>query len=171
VIQLDIVNVYPFADRQAQIDVLSRRASESCDIQVGDNIPRPSSLYHYWSYFESMQGTASTLHFNDYQGQAHKIVCSKRAQQGDAFETVRFAVTNLPDFGQVLARHVACTGAAISDVVFIIAPLADGLTLAAELKQVLKQDLDLDVPNLSRWSNQPRRLCTHSFPKCSAGQS
>jgi len=43
-----------------------------------------------------MQGTASTLHFSDYQGQAHKIACSKGGQQGDAFETVRFAVTK-PD--------------------------------------------------------------------------
>ena len=59
----------------------------------GDDIPCPFSLRHYWSYIESMQGTASTLHFSDYQGQAHTIACSKGGQQGDAFETVRFAVT------------------------------------------------------------------------------
>ena len=46
-------------------------------------------------------------------------------------------------FGRVFARHGACTGAAICDDVFIVAPLAEGLALAAELKQVLKQDLDL----------------------------
>jgi len=33
---------------------------------MGDAIPCPDSLRHYWSYFESMQGTASTLHFSDY---------------------------------------------------------------------------------------------------------
>jgi len=110
---------------------------------MGDDIPCPSSLRHYWSYFESIQGTASTLHFSDYQGQAHKIVCS--IQQGDAFETVRFAVTTFPSFGRVFARHAACTGAAICDDVFIVAPLAESPALVAEIKQVLKQDLDLDL--------------------------
>jgi len=66
---------------------------------MGDDIPCPSSLYHYWSYFESMQGTASTVHFSDYQGQAHTIACSKCGQQGDAFETVRFEITTYPSFG------------------------------------------------------------------------
>ena len=94
-----------------------------------------------------MQDTASTLFFSDYQGQAHKIVCSKGGQQGDTFETIRFAVTTFPSFGRVFARHAACTGTAICDDIFIAAPLAEG----AELKQVLKQDLDLDldVPNFN----------------------
>jgi len=67
------------------------------------------------------------------------------------FETVRFAVTTFPSFVRVFARHGACTGAAICDDVFIVAPLAEGLALAVELKQVLKQDLDLDldVPKLN----------------------
>ena len=103
------------------------------------------------SYFESMQGTASILHFSDYQGRAHKIACNKGGQHGDAFETVRFAFTTLPSFGRVFARHVACTGAAFCDDVFIVAPLAEGLALTVELKQVLKQDLDLnlDVPRFN----------------------
>ena len=48
----------------------------------------------------------------------------------------------------MFARHTApgCTGATVCDDVYIVASLADGLTLAAELKQVLKQGLDLDVP-------------------------
>jgi len=70
---------------------------------------------------------------------------AKGSQQGDAFETVRFAVTTFPSFGRVFARHAACTGAAICDDVFIVAPLAERVALAAELKQVLKQDLDLDL--------------------------
>ena len=45
----------------------------------------------------------------------------------------------------MFARHGACTGAAICDDNFIVAPLAEGLALAAEHKQVLKQDLDLDL--------------------------
>jgi len=106
--------------------VLAGRASKSYDnghVHMGDAIPCPDSLCHYWSYFESMQGTASTLHFSDYQGQAHKIACSKGGQQGDAFETVRFAVTTFPSFGRVFARHGACTWAAICDDVFIVASL------------------------------------------------
>ena len=85
-----------------------------------------------------MQGTTSTLHFSSYQGQAHKIACSKGGQQGDTFETVRLAVTTFPSFGRVFAHRGAETGPAICDDVFIIAPLAEGLSLAAELKQVLK---------------------------------
>jgi len=76
VIQLDIVNAYPYADRQARFDVLAERASKCYNngyVQIGDNIPWHSSLHHYWSYFETMQGTASTLHFSNYQAQAHKI--------------------------------------------------------------------------------------------------
>ena len=119
---------------------------------MGDDIPCPASLRHYWSYFESMQGTASTLHFSDYQGQAHKIACCENGQQDDVFETGSFAVNCLPSFGRVFARHAACTGATIcDDDVFIVAPLAEGLGLATELKQALKQilDLDFDVPKFS----------------------
>ena len=101
--------------------------------------------------FDVLAGTASTLHFSDYQGQAHKIACSKGGQQGDAFETVSFAVTTFLSFDRVFARHAARIGAAICDTVFIVAPFAEGLALAAELKQVLKQnlDLDLDVPKFN----------------------
>jgi len=101
-IQLDIINASPSADWQAQFDVLAGRASKSHDnghVHMGDDIPCPSSLRYYWSYFESMQGTTSTLHFSDYQGQAHKIACSKSGQQGDAFEMVRFTVTTFLSFG------------------------------------------------------------------------
>jgi len=131
-IQLDIVNAYPSADRQAQFDVLAGRASKSYDsrhVHMRDAIPCPSSLRPYWSYFESMQGTASTLHFSDYEGQAHEIACSEGGQQGDAFETVRFAVTTFPSFGRVFARHAACTGAAICDDVFIVHHLQKVLLL------------------------------------------
>jgi len=55
VIQLDILNAYPSADRQAQFDVLAERASNSCDnghVQVADDISCPSSLYNCWHYFK-----------------------------------------------------------------------------------------------------------------------
>jgi len=154
VIQLDIVNAYPSADRQAQFDVLAGRAFKSYDnghVQLRDGIPCPFSLCHYWSYFESMQGAASTLHFNDFQSRSHKIACRKGGQQDEAFESVRFAITTFPSFCPVFARHAACTGAAICDDVFIVAPLAEGLALAAELKQVLQQhlDIDFDVPKFN----------------------
>jgi len=57
----------------------------------------------------------------------------------------RYVLQLLPLFGRVFALHAACTWAAICDNVFIVAPLAAGLTLAAKLKQILKQDLDLDL--------------------------
>jgi len=115
---------------------------------MGDDIPCPAFLRHYWSYFESMQGTASTLHFSDYQGQAR---VAKAVNRVTPSKRLGFAVTTFPLFGRVFARHGACTGAAICDDVFIVAPLAEGLALAAELKQVLKQDLDLvlDVPKFN----------------------
>ena len=50
VIQLDIVNAYPSADRQAQFDVLAGRASKSYDnghVHMGNDIPCPASLRHY----------------------------------------------------------------------------------------------------------------------------
>jgi len=96
-----------------------------------------------------MQGTTSTLHFSDYQGPAHKIACSKGGQQGDAFQTVRFAVTTFPSFDRVFARRAACTGAPMCDDIFTVATLAEGFALAAELKQVLKQDIDLEVSKLN----------------------
>jgi len=88
VIQLDIVNTYPPADRQTQFDVLAGMVSKSYDyghVHMGHDIPCPPSLCHYWSYFESMPGTTSTLHFSNYEGQAHKIACNKGGQQVDAF--------------------------------------------------------------------------------------
>ena len=45
-IQLDIVNAYPSADRQAQFDVLAGRASKSYDnghVHMGDGTPCPDS--------------------------------------------------------------------------------------------------------------------------------
>ena len=63
-----------------------------------------------------MQDTASTLHFSDYQGQAHKIACSKGGQQGDAFETVRFAVTTFPSFGRVFALSILMFLAPLAEV-------------------------------------------------------
>ena len=67
-------------------------------------------LLPYASYFESMQGTASTLHFSDYQGQAHEIACSKDGQQGDALETVCFAVTTFPRLAECLHVMVFAPG-------------------------------------------------------------
>jgi len=68
VIQLDIANAYFSTDRLAKFDVLAGRAFKFYDnghVKVGDDIPCPFFLYHCWKYFESMQCTASTLHFSD----------------------------------------------------------------------------------------------------------
>jgi len=154
-IQLDIVNAYCSADRQAQFVSLSLVATEMQNrpsklplydnrlVQVGDDIPCPSCLYHYWSYFESIKGTISVLHFSCNQGQAHKIACCQGGQQGDAFETVHFAVTTFSSFVRVFARHTACTKDTICDSVSIVVSLTECLALTAELKQVLKQDFEI----------------------------
>jgi len=79
------------------------------------------------------------------------LPCSKGGQQGDGFETVRFAATIHPSIGRVFQRHPACTGAAICDDIFVVAPLQEALALVADLKLILKQDLnlDLDVPKFN----------------------
>ena len=89
-----------------------------------EHIELPAKLIDYF-----LRNNKSNIDQN--QGQAHKIACSKGGQQCDAFGTVRFAVTTFPSFGQVFARHAACTGAAICDDVFIVAPPLTGLALAA----------------------------------------
>ena len=42
-------------------------------------------------------------------------------------------------------HHTTCKGAAICDDIFVVAPLQEVLALVAELKLMLKQDLDLDL--------------------------
>jgi len=76
-------------------------------------------------------------------GQPHHLLCLKGGQQGDGFETVRFAVTIHHFIGRVFQRHPACKGTAVCDDYFIIAPLQEALALVAELRLILKQDLDL----------------------------
>jgi len=72
-----------------------------------------------------MKGHASTLRFTDDRGQPRHLTCSKGGQQGDGFETVRFAVTINPSIGRVSQHHPACEGAAIFDDIFIVAPLQE----------------------------------------------
>jgi len=149
VMQLDIINAFCSIRRQAQFDVLAERASTSYDngkVRDGDMIPCAPSLRKYWCYFQSMQGrSASTLRFSDHRGQPHHLTCSKGGQQGDGFETVRFAVTIHPSVGRVFQRHPDCKGTATCDDIFVVAPLQEALALVAELKLILKQDLDLDL--------------------------
>jgi len=58
---------------------------------------------------------------------------------------VRFAVTIHPSIGRVFQRHPACKGAAICHDIFVVAPILEALALVADLKRILKQDLDLDL--------------------------
>ena len=123
-----IINAFCSVRRQVQFDVLAERASTSYDkenVRDGEMIPCAPSLRKYWGYFQSMKGHASTLRFTDDRGQPHHLTCSKGGQQGDGFETVRFAVTIHPSIGRVSQRHPACEGAAIFDDIFIVAPLQE----------------------------------------------
>jgi len=92
-----------------------------------------------------MQGHASTLRCIDNRGQLHHLPCSKGGQQGDGIETVRFTVTIHTSICLVFQRHPACKGTAICDEFFVVAPLQEALALVADLKLLLKQDLDLDL--------------------------
>jgi len=133
---------------RCQFDVLDGKASRSYDdgrVQVGDELPRPHTLDKYWEYFLSMQGNASTMHFSDNQGVTHHLPCSKVRQQGDGLETIRFAVTVHPAFGRVCERHLDCKVLGICDDIFIIARLSKALSCAAEMKKILKVDLDMDL--------------------------
>jgi len=72
-------------------------------------------------------------------------------QQGDGFETVRFAVTIHPSIGHVFQHHPACKWATICGDIFVVAPPQKALARVAKLKLILKQDLnlDLDVPKFN----------------------
>ena len=78
VMQLGIINAFCSVRRQAQFDVLADRASTSYDngnLRDGDMIPCAPSLRKNWSYFQSMQGRASTLRFTGHRGQPHHLLC------------------------------------------------------------------------------------------------
>ena len=92
-----------------------------------------------------MQGNASTVRFSDNQGVTHHLPCSKGGQQGDGLETIRFAVTLHPSIGRVCARHLDYKVVGICDDIFIIVRLSRALSCAAEMKKILKADLDMDL--------------------------
>jgi len=78
VMQLHIINAFCSVRRQAEFDVLADRASTSYDngnLRDGDMIPCAPSLRKNWSYFQSMQGRASTLRFTGHRGQPHHLLC------------------------------------------------------------------------------------------------
>jgi len=146
-VQLDASNAFCSVSRQPQFDVLTGKAPRSYDdgrVQVGDELPRPRTLDKYWGCFLSMQGNASTIRFSD-QGVTHHLPCSKGGQQGDGLETIRFAVTVHPSIGRVCERHLDWRVVGICDDIFIIARLSKALSCAAEMKKILKADLDMDL--------------------------
>ena len=98
-----------------------------------------------------MQGNASTMRFSDHQGVPHHLPCSKGGQQGDGLETFHFAVTVHPSIGRVCERQLDCKVAGIYDDIFAIARLSKALSCVAEMKKILKTDLDMDlnVPNFN----------------------
>ena len=81
----------------------------------------------------------------DNQGVTHHLPCSKGGQQGDGLETIRFAVTVHPSIGRVCEQHIDYKVVGICDNIFIIARLFKALSCAAEMKKILKADLDMDL--------------------------
>jgi len=153
-VQLDASNVFCSILRQSQFGVSSGMASHTHDsgrVQVGDELPKPHILDKYWNYFECMQGNASTMRFSDNQGTTHHLPCSKGGQHGDSLETIRFAVTVHLSIGRVCEKRLAIKVVGICDDIFIVGTLSDALSCAAELKQILKVDLDM-VLNVSKFN-------------------
>jgi len=147
-VQLNASNACYSVSRQPQFDVLSGKASRTYDdgkVQVGAELPRLRTLDKYWGYFLSMQSNASTMRFSDNQGVTHHLPCSKGGQQGDGLDPIRFAVTVHPSIGRVCERHLGCKVVGICDDIFIIARLSKALSGAAEMKKILKADLDMDL--------------------------
>ena len=85
------------------------------------------------------------MRFSDNQVVTHHLPCSKGGQQGDGLETIRFAVAVHPSIGWVCARHLDCKVVGICDDILIIAFLSKALSCAAEMKKILKADLDMDL--------------------------
>jgi len=153
-VQLDVSNAFCSVSRQPQFDVWAGKVFLSYDngrVQVGDELPRPRTLDKYWGYFLSMQSNASTMRFSDNQGVTHHLPCSKGGQQGDGLETIRFTVTVHPSIGRVCTRHLNFKVVGICDSIFIIARLSKALSCAAEMKKILKADLDTDL-NVSKFN-------------------
>jgi len=147
-VQLDASNAFCSVSRQPQFDVLAGKVSRTYDdgrVQVGDELPRPRTLDKYWGYSLSMQGNVSTMRFSDNQGVTHHLPCSKGGQKGDGLETICFAVTVHASIGRVCERHLGCKVVGICDDIFIIARLSKALSCAAEMKKILKADLDMDL--------------------------
>ena len=70
---------------------------------------------------------------------------------GDGLETIRFVVTVHPSIGRFCARHLDCKVVGICDDIFIIARLSKALSCAAEMKKILKAELNMDfnMPKLN----------------------
>ena len=50
-----------------------------------------------------------------------------------------------PSIGRVCERHLGCKVVVICDDIFILARLSEALSCAAEMKKILKADLDMDL--------------------------
>ena len=71
VIQLEIVNAYPSADRQAQFDVLvwrtlSLTTASKCNWEMTSPILLPYYYSDYWSYFDGYTYTYTSIHIYIY---------------------------------------------------------------------------------------------------------
>jgi len=148
VLDLCVVNSFCSVMRQPQFDVLAEKASKSYDngrVSDGHDLPCPSSLRNFWGYFQSMYAQTSTWHFFDSSNQCHHLSCPTGGHPADPLEAMRFTATTLACVGRVFARHPSCNAIAMGDKVLIVAPLAQALAVAAELKHFLKGDLDIDL--------------------------
>ena len=148
ILEIDIVNAFNAAARQAAFDTLAGTASRDYDqgrVKRGDNLPSFLGLRHLFGYWRAMHDTAATLRYVSADGQVHHIEGSTGGQQGDPLEMMRFCATIHPVWARVMARHPNARALAFADDGFVRSSLLECLHILAELKSAFKEDLDLDI--------------------------
>ena len=152
VVQLDIVNAYPSVDRQAQFDVLAGRASKSYDnghVQIGD-VTSPV-LLPYTTIGVTLNPCKVPLPLCTSATTRVRLIRLRAAKAVNRAKPLKLCVLQLPlspRLAECLSFMLLAPGPPSAMMSSSLHHLQKVL-LFAELKQVLKQDLDFDVPKFN----------------------
>jgi len=108
ILEIDLVNAFDSASRQAAFDVIAGTASRDYDqgrVKRGDSLPTFSGLRHMFGYFSAMHDTEGTLRYVGPDGEVHHVNGTSGGQQGDPLEMMRFCATIHPIWARVMARY------------------------------------------------------------------
>ena len=148
ILEIDLVNAFNSASRQAAFDVIAGTASRDYDqgrVNRGDSLPTFSGLRHMFGYFSAMHDTEGTLRYVGPDGEVHHVNGTSGGQQGDPLEMMRFCATIHPIWARVMARYDRARALAFADDGFVRSSLLDCLHILAELKIAFKEDAGLDI--------------------------